>query len=604
MFENLGEDTVYTKEDIKGAKKVLFSMSKSFLTNQKVRGTLDAQQDQMALRYSTAINLCKLKDRKVLLIGAGGIGAPLAKSLVALGVERLMVIDDDEVELKNVGTQGYELGQVGMFKVNALQETILLQRGVLIDTTVLRVESGELALVELLTGYDIIIVAPDNQTLRRFVAMHLMRAAISESVPSRNLPTWYIQLHQNIEQFQAFMIPMQLLSRLRSNNQSEVHRYLDTFEKLALFKDEEVTEVLSCTERFISYGGLALASYVTSFVHWANDEGDIYLRKDENWRKFFKAEQRDSKMPFRWKKIFNTSTFSEYRPPKIIKIEPIIPKAHFDGREYTLLLGDVVDVREHGSHYVTITEDMTMFNPSDIICVKRGDITLGENQVMMAGDRALMKTTKLKDIVVKNIQDEGTFNFDYKIEDIESIRRVGYHLDKGALPFNNFLLLRKDLVLLKQNAEGVILEASNSEYVTAEGGNMYTADDILDVIREDAVIHCAHLIEAGVQVFIGPNETYQTIDSVMIPAGGAEPEVRIGREWYKLSRITGVYTGGVASERHDTAQSTPSTGISDTGGIPDGTELGGIPGYSVRHTSPASIDTADFGVRTGDTDGV
>ncbi|GFP33488.1 molybdopterin-synthase adenylyltransferase, partial [Candidatus Hakubella thermalkaliphila] len=72
----------------------------------------DFTEDQI-IRYSRHIVLPqvggkgqkKIRESKVLLIGAGGLGSPAGYYLAAAGVGRLGIVDQDEVDLSNLQRQ-------------------------------------------------------------------------------------------------------------------------------------------------------------------------------------------------------------------------------------------------------------------------------------------------------------------------------------------------------------------------------------------------------------------------------------------------------------------------------------------------------------------
>lgn len=67
----------------------------------------------------------KLLAAKVLVIGAGGLGAPLITYLATGGVGALGVIDPDRVELSNLPRQTlYENGDIGRLKVEAAADRV------------------------------------------------------------------------------------------------------------------------------------------------------------------------------------------------------------------------------------------------------------------------------------------------------------------------------------------------------------------------------------------------------------------------------------------------------------------------------------------------
>src|SRR3990172_9099164 len=68
----------------------------------------------------------KLKQAKVLCIGAGGLGSPLALYLAAAGVGKLGMVDFDVVDFTNLQRQGiHGTGDVGRPKLTSARETIL-----------------------------------------------------------------------------------------------------------------------------------------------------------------------------------------------------------------------------------------------------------------------------------------------------------------------------------------------------------------------------------------------------------------------------------------------------------------------------------------------
>lgn len=84
--------------------------------------------DQQLLRYARHIMLDdvgfegqeRLLNSKILMVGAGGLGAPALMYLVAAGVGTIHLVDDDEVELSNLQRQiAHTSERVGMPKVES-----------------------------------------------------------------------------------------------------------------------------------------------------------------------------------------------------------------------------------------------------------------------------------------------------------------------------------------------------------------------------------------------------------------------------------------------------------------------------------------------------
>jgi adenylyltransferase/sulfurtransferase len=72
-----------------------------------------------------AVGQARLRAARVLLVGAGGLGSPLALYLAAAGVGTLGIIDDDRLELSNLQRQvAHVTARIGRNKADSAAETI------------------------------------------------------------------------------------------------------------------------------------------------------------------------------------------------------------------------------------------------------------------------------------------------------------------------------------------------------------------------------------------------------------------------------------------------------------------------------------------------
>jgi len=77
----------------------------------------------MMARHTPGIHQ-KIKKSVVGIAGLGGLGSTIAVALARVGVGTLILVDFDVVEPSNLNRQQYYLHQIGMPKVEALQENI------------------------------------------------------------------------------------------------------------------------------------------------------------------------------------------------------------------------------------------------------------------------------------------------------------------------------------------------------------------------------------------------------------------------------------------------------------------------------------------------
>lgn len=104
----------------------------------------------------------KLLNAKVLIIGAGGLGAPAAMYLAAAGVGTIGIADADEVDLSNLQRQIIHATEdVGKPKVQSAKETMNKMNPDVTVNTYHEFVSSE-NITELISGYDFIIDGTDN----------------------------------------------------------------------------------------------------------------------------------------------------------------------------------------------------------------------------------------------------------------------------------------------------------------------------------------------------------------------------------------------------------------------------------------------------------
>jgi adenylyltransferase/sulfurtransferase len=111
----------------------------------------------------------RLKNARVLVVGAGGLGSPALMYLAAAGVGTIGVVDDDVVETSNLQRQVvHGVGDVGRLKSESAQETLAsvnpLVRVVRHDV---RIDSGNA--LEIIADYDLVLDGTDNFPTRYLI---------------------------------------------------------------------------------------------------------------------------------------------------------------------------------------------------------------------------------------------------------------------------------------------------------------------------------------------------------------------------------------------------------------------------------------------------
>ncbi|WP_027330246.1 HesA/MoeB/ThiF family protein [Marinimicrobium agarilyticum] len=140
--------------------------------------------DQQLLRYSRHIMLPELDldgqeallNAKVLIVGVGGLGSPVAMYLAASGVGSLWLADHDEVDLSNLQRQiAHTTDRVGQPKVESAAQALQALNP---ETRIIPVPEkleGE-RLQELVENVDLVVDATDNFGVRYAINAACVRA--------------------------------------------------------------------------------------------------------------------------------------------------------------------------------------------------------------------------------------------------------------------------------------------------------------------------------------------------------------------------------------------------------------------------------------------
>ncbi len=148
---------------------------------------LDRYARHLVLREIGGPGQGRIRAAKVLVVGAGGLGSPVALYLAAAGIGRLGLVDDDVVSLSNLQRQIlYRTADVGRSKVTAGREALAaLNPHVTVDIHPVRLTEANA--MDLIGAYDIVADGSDNFATRflvndtcYFAQKTLVSAAITE----------------------------------------------------------------------------------------------------------------------------------------------------------------------------------------------------------------------------------------------------------------------------------------------------------------------------------------------------------------------------------------------------------------------------------------
>jgi len=121
---------------------------------------------QIILKDIGILGQKKILSSKVLIVGAGGLGSPVAEFLARAGVESIGIVDDDKVSLSNLHRQSlYITSDIGKFKVKIAKDKIK-KINPNTKVTIYKVRLNIDSFKKIINDYDYIVDGSDNFTTK------------------------------------------------------------------------------------------------------------------------------------------------------------------------------------------------------------------------------------------------------------------------------------------------------------------------------------------------------------------------------------------------------------------------------------------------------
>ena len=121
---------------------------------------------QIVLKDIGLLGQKKILSSKVLIIGVGGLGSPVAEFLSRAGVGSIGIVDDDKVSLSNLHRQSlYNTSDIGKFKVKIAKDKIK-KINPNTKVTIYKIRLSNDNFKKIINDYDYIVDGSDNFTTK------------------------------------------------------------------------------------------------------------------------------------------------------------------------------------------------------------------------------------------------------------------------------------------------------------------------------------------------------------------------------------------------------------------------------------------------------
>ena len=121
---------------------------------------------QIVLKDIGSLGQKKILSSKVLIVGAGGLGSPVAEFLSRVGVGSIGIVDNDRVSLSNLHRQSlYNTSDIGKFKVK-IAKVKIKKINPNTKVTIYKIRLNNENFKKIINGYDYIVDGSDNFTTK------------------------------------------------------------------------------------------------------------------------------------------------------------------------------------------------------------------------------------------------------------------------------------------------------------------------------------------------------------------------------------------------------------------------------------------------------
>lgn len=249
------------------------------------------------IRFSTSLNLSKVRNALVAIIGAGGLGNWQWRILAAMGFRRIAIYDDDKVGIENVGPQAHSVFDLDIPKTEAVENAALIYRGIKVIGRNKRVYTYKDICDDLGENPDIVIGCTDSADFRNGFITNLEylmshRTSYNDST-QQNVPELFIDYRMSLGDWVAYIIPARSMRSVMDLIRRRA--FFAWYKGAAVFSADKAVQE-PCTERAIAYTGANVASFTGALLHWFYSGGRAKFHDPDYMLKFMDG---DTSMPAR-----------------------------------------------------------------------------------------------------------------------------------------------------------------------------------------------------------------------------------------------------------------------------------------------------------------